>query len=573
MSNKLPVPPNPWSNQNPSHWDARNVFTGELAAWHPSLTSADQDIRRGFSIARARSRDLVANDPFTLNGVESLKDNLIGRQFRLVLQPDLKFLGASEDEAMEWAQATEREWVRYAEGVTFDADATRKSFFTALMWQVAEGLHVDGEVLGIIRAKPGHGSPFLTCLQLIEPERLADLNSGDAGTYFVSSKGPDFTKRARFGVERDDMGEPIAYHIRNSHPSDQVYELDTRAAEVVRVPRLTDSGRPIVLHLFDDYRPSMTRGASRAMITTLKQSRMLNGYSDAELGKAIMSASFAAIIESEMDYTSAMSVLNANGQSEFGNNLVAAAGDYVQQVAPFYQRAGLRFNGARVAHLLPNEKLKIVQSNPNQGANFEMFEKGVLHRIAAGLGVPYETLARNFSDTSYSAARLSLADIWRRYLRLRTMISRKFAMPFVGAWMEEAICTGIVPMLGKKFKANEEGFAMARNALVQGDFVSWGKPLIDPVKEVTADMMQLAMGTSTLQQQVAENGGDWQENLEQRAREAKERERLGLNVGGVDPTLVIGGGAKLPQDSADDGSAGKKTGNPPERRAPKKSES
>jgi len=531
----------------PNPWDYRAQIVGEIGGWQPPLVSADRDVMPGFELTKARGRDLQLTDPFVANSGEVLRDAVVGRQFSLALTPAYKLLGASIEEAEEWQQIAEADWSMYADGPTFDADATRKSTWTFLMHQVELGLHVDGEALGIVRAKEG-AYGYLTCLQLIEPERLDRRQDQQRRL----SNGNEI----RFGVERDEYGEPIAYHIMDAHPTDVRWTGPGQQDKTRRIERYVD-GRAQVLHVFDEMRPQMTRGASVAMLTSIKRSKMLSTYSEAELSRQIQSASYAAVIETELPYEQAMKVAGATG-FEHENGLTAAAIAHLRAIAPYHHDLGMRYNGSRVLHLLPNEKLKIVNGQL-QGGQLEMFERTFLRQLAAGLNVSYEELSRDFSGLTYASGRLSMELIWRRYYRLRAMLVAKLCMPFVAAWMEEAVKTKRIPMLGKE-KPTDEGWRRARHAMCIGDFVSWGAPIIDPVKEYTGKGLALSYGFTTLRDEVAAEGGDYLANLEQRSRETKTRERLGLNPGGIDPTLSPGGKA----------AGNQKSGNPQEGRKARK---
>jgi lambda family phage portal protein len=284
---------------------------------------------------------------------------------------------------------------------------------------------------------------------------------------------------------------------------------------------------------------------------------MLSTFSEAELSRQIQSASYAAVIESELDYEKSMGLLGTVGGAGFENGITAATMGHLASVAPYYKQAGLSYNGSKVLHLVPGEKLNIVQGQV-QGGQFEMFERSFLRLLSAGLNCSYEELSRDFSNVSYAAARQSMASIWMRYYRQRTMTTQKFAMPYVSAWLEEAIKGKHVPMLGR-FKPNDQGWIAAKHALCRGDFVSWGKPVIDPVKEYTGKGLALSYGLTTLRDEVAAEGDDWQETLRQRKRETELRASLGLNPQGVDPTLAPGGAKGGPD-------GGKKSGNPQESR-------
>jgi lambda family phage portal protein len=386
-------------------------------------------------------------------------------------------------------------------------------------------------------------------LQLIEPERLDNYQQKQE----PHSKNGN---QIRYGVERDTLGEPIAYHIRQAHQHESHWQGTTRSMMVERIERYSDDGRPQVLHLFDQTRVNMTRGVSTALLSTLKNMKMLSTFADAELSRQIQSASWAAVVESELDYEQAMGLLGRGGDLQAGNTLTATAAEHLRNVAPYYAGAGMQYNGSKVVHMMPGEKLKIVQS-ALQGAQYDMFEKAFLRQMAAGLNVSYESLTRDFSGVTYAAARMSMEDIWRRYLRIRQMITQQMGMPFFSAWLEEALMIKRVPMLGK-FKANPIGWMRCKHMLCKGDFVSWGRPIIDPVKERTGQGLAMALGLTTLRDENAGEGNDWQATLVQRKREADLREKLKLNQEGVDPTLVVGGSAK--SGNMQEGRKGRKDG-------------
>lgn len=520
---------------SPDPWNNGTRFAQDLLNWQPPLNSADADFKRGWQSDRARARELSWRDPYGLNSVTITQDALVGKHFRLSLKPDADALGVDDTTAHTWAQMMERDWRRYAEGVTFDADAKRQNTFTLQMRTVVGAFHMDGEALGIVQAKEGHAG-YTTCLQLIEAERLTDPTD-------VASR----SKRIRHGIESDDMGEPIAYHIRKRHPSDAGWVDGVGlASQVERVPRSTSWGRPIVLHLYDEPRPAMSRGVAR-FVAVARQMKQLATYSEAELERNIIQASFGAVIESQLDYEEAMALLGAKGGSTFGNNLTDAAMDHLKTVAPFYKEVGLKVGGSRVVNLIPGESVKLLQPQ-GMATDYEKFEAATLRQLAAGLNVPYESLARNFSDTSYSAARMSLADIWRSFLTRREMISQKFAMPFVSAWMEECLVTGRQSLPNGKLATLEE-FCKLRHALVRGGFISWTKPLIDPVKERTAQQMGMALGLTTMEAEAAADGDDWDELLMQRKREKERRKELKLDPEDLDPTLMFSGAGARPKTS------------------------
>ena len=74
------------------------------------------------------------------------------------------------------------------------------------------------------------------------------------------------------------------------------------------------------------------------------------------------------------------------------------------------------------------------------------------------------------------------------------------------------------------------GFYANRYAYTRCRFVFGGKGWVDPVKEITAAKLRLEIGVSTLEQECAEQGLDWEEVLHQQRIEAQRRAELGLQA-------------------------------------------
>jgi lambda family phage portal protein len=499
-----------------SYRDARYAETGEVAAWMPRNVSADAAILKDAGKIRARARDLVRNDPFAKNAVRMNRDAVSGSGLKLALKIDWRTLGLQSIEAAaDWQDHVTREWEAFAESVEFQADARRQRTFSQLFSLTDQTDYVDGESISIVEMKPGVGL-YQTCINPVDVDRLSNP---------TGAVGSD---RMRGGIERDLYGEPLAYHIRDGHPAD--WALSAASMTHSRVPRMTNWGRPIVLHTFDHTRPEMTRGVSEFSSAIISM-RMLQDYNDTELQSATARAAYAAVIKTELDWSSAMAVLGAqvtrSGGATGTNPLMGMVTAHLSNAADYYRDRGITWRGTKIPHLMPNESLEVIRSE-SANANFGEFEKAFLRRFAAGLGVEAHELSKNYADVNYSAARAALLSVWRTYRARRTRLITQFAMPFFGAWLEEAFAVGTVVM--PKGVAAE--FLAVKPYLVRGTFYAWGKPMIDPEKERSAQQLGLTMGTDTLEDVCADDGSSWRDKLEQRAYERTYMMSLGLDPDG-----------------------------------------
>lgn len=506
--------------------DAKTRGGTELALWRPRNVSADAAILRDHKLIRARARDLVRNDPLAKNAVRMNRDAVSGSGLKLSLKIDWVTLGLESIEAAnEYQDHVTREWEAAVESIEFQADARRQRTFSQLFATVDQTDFVDGESLAVLELKPGVGL-YQTCVNLIDVDRLeTPIGVMDSDTI-------------RGGVERDIYGEPIAYHIREGHPSDIGLSSSLRALAWKRVPRMTDWGRPIVLHTFDHQRPEQTRGVSEfaAAITPM---RMLGQYNDTELQTAITQAAFAAVIKTEVDWSSAMNVLGT--QAKGTNGLWDLAKSHLTNAADYYEGRDITFNGSKIPHLLPNESLDVLRStHPN--ANFEAFESAFIRKLAAGLGVEAHELGKNYREVNYSAARAALESVWRTYRARRVRLVTQFAMPYFGAWLEEAIALGTVPL-----PPGHSDFVAIRPYLVKGTFIAWGKPKVDHYKERQGEELGLAMGVETLEDITANDGRNWRDVIEQRAYERSFMVSRGLDPDATGPEMA---GAQVVEDEA-----------------------
>lgn len=480
--------------------DATTHGRGEIALWRPRLASADTAVLRDGPTLRARARDLVRNNPLAKNAARMQRDAVSGSGLKLALKIDRHTLGLDVEAAAEWQDHVTRMWEAYADGIGFAADARRQLTFSQLFMVCDTADFVDGESIAVVEMKPSQLG-YQTCLSLVDVDRLSTPD----GTVDSTSM--------RAGVERDVFGEPIAYHIRETHPSDITLSMGQWAWK--RVPRSTPWGRPIVLHSYDHARPEMTRGVSE-FASAIAPMKMLQQYADTELQSAIAQAAVAAVIKSELDWSQAMTVLGRGVGSMgtgTGNPISDMVSGHMVQAAEYAKKREITFQGVEIPHLLPNESIEVIKpSHPN--ANFAGFESAFVRQLAAGLGVEAHELGKNYREVNYSSARAALLAVWRTYLTRRTRLVNQIAMPFFGAWLEEAVWLGTVPLPPRVVD-----FQAAKPFLVRGTFVAWGKPMIDPLKERQGQQLGIQMGSETLEDIAADSGKNWRDLVDQNAYE------------------------------------------------------
>ena len=118
--------------------------------------------------------------------------------------------------------------------------------------------------------------------------------------------------------------------------------------------------------------------------------------------------------------------------------------------------------------------------------------------IASGLGLPYNILSGDLSDTSYSSARVGLIE-FRKYIdALEWQFIHMFCRPVFQRWVELEVLRGELPL-------PENGIQQyIRN-------VSWAPPamqMTDPQREVDAMVRAIRAGLMSREMAVASLGYD-----------------------------------------------------------------
>jgi lambda family phage portal protein len=475
-----------------------SVTDPDLAQWRPPLWSAQTALSPDRPVLAARIHDLARNDGWASGGVTRQVDAVIGAGWRLSSKPNARSLRIDPDVASDLASDIEAAWKDFADDPDCWCDAGRRLSMGGLLSLAFRHRLMDGEALAVILWLP-RGGRYATAVQIIDPDRLSNpYNSID--TYW-----------RRQGIELGEHGEPRAYHIRRSHPGDQnVFNPMFWTWE--RIPRETSFGRRMVVHAFEPSRAGQYRGVS-VLAPIIKRLRMLGRYDEAELQAAVLNAVMAAFVESPFDHDQFASALGG------GEELSA----YQQQRLDYYQAAPINVGGAKIAFTFPGEKVTLSKpSHPN--SVFEAFERASLRNIASAMGMTYEQLSMDWGQVNYSSARAALLEVWRGFAARKEHFAQAFMAPIYAAWLEEAIDRGIITL-----PKGAPDFAEAKAAYCSAKWIGPGRGWVDPHKEATAATERLAAGLSTLERECAEQGEDYLETIQQRARERKEMMALGLD--------------------------------------------
>ena len=498
-----------------AHYGA-DLYADELRGWYPPEYSADGELLGELKTLRARTHDVIRNHGLASGAVQTHLDNIIGPRLRLSLKPNHRALGISVEAATTWARDTEAKFAEYAEDPDHYCDASQRNDFNGQLQLDYRSYLTSFESLSTVEWLNRPGAKYRTCFQQVDPARLSNPD------------GEPNSERLREGVVLGDMGEPTAYWIANRLEDESVDITYDTLREWKRVPRVTPWGRRLVIHEFDSERPGQTRGRT-GIVSVIAKSKMLEKLEQSSLQAAILNAMYAAVIESPV----AWELIGASlGVQNDRTKMIDGMQGYMHNRNDFHKSGSIRYNGAKIPHLYPGEKLKFTTPE-HPTAAFSSFHEAVLRHLAGGFNMTYEQFSRDYSKTNYSSARAAMLEAWRFFTGRRHKIGGRIATQKMAAWLEEAMDNGEVAT-----PPGAPDFLDAKQAYCRCEWIGPGRGHIDPQKEETAVSLRLQNFTTTLERECAEQGLDWEEVLEQRAAEAKRRRELeeeyGVRLDGSD---------------------------------------
>jgi lambda family phage portal protein len=493
-------------------YDAADVSGPHLGDWQPYLWSPDGELNVYRDRIVSRIRDVVRNDGWASAAITHTLDNVIGADFRPLSKPDWEALQAMTGNkafdhvwADEFGQVAEANYRTWAHDPGRYCDTQRNLTIPQQTALAFRHKCIDGDALAMLHWRPervGVGrARYATAVQIIDPDRL-------------SNPQLNFDQQVlRGGVEVDEDGAAIAYHIRRAHQGDWFSAGKSMVWD--RIPRETSWGRPIIVHDFDHDRAAQHRGGAGILAPVLQRLKMLIKYDGTELDAAIINSFFAAYIESPFDGELVEEALQ-------GTEKISK---YQEERAHYHKERGLRMGHVGISHLYPGEKMGFAApSRPN--ANFAEFENAMLRNVAAGTGTSAQMISQNWSDVNYSSYRAAMLEVWKTFHRRRVNFATGFAHPIWCAFLEESMevddlplpKTGLVP-----------SFMECRVAYARAKWQGPGKGYVDGVKEKAGSILGMDAGLSSLEGESSELAGeDWRATLHQRSIEIAKFKALGI---------------------------------------------
>ena len=483
------------TSDNRRHWAAADGLSADAAA--------SPDVRR---VLRNRARYEVANNSYARGIVLTLANDVVGTGPRLQM-------------------------------LTGDADANRRIEAAFADWSAAVDLPAklrtmrmaraqDGEAFAVLFANDAVPGPVTLDLRLIEADQVT--TPGFRGPRLAGQPDVD-------GIVLDALGNPAAYHVLRTHPGSAAAsphaEFDTLPAADV-------------LHWFRADRPGLHRGLPD-ILPALPLFAQLRRYTLAVIAAAESAANVAIFMKT-----------------------TAPPGGEAAEVEP-----------AATMELEPNmavfgpegwEPSQIRAEQPATG--YGEFKREILNEIARCLNLPYNIAACNSSGYNYASGRLDHQTYFKSIRVEQSHLETAVLDRILAAWLAEArramgielpelagaAALGPVRRPPRPRRRVESRVVARRRPDAAAGYGAYGGPPssaeaaegtgaahqwfwdghehVDPAKEAIAQQKRLASGTTTLAEEYAKCGKDWQTELRQRAREVALARELGLSDAETAPT-------------------------------------
>lgn len=462
--------------------------------FNPMSGSPREDIDDNNYTLRQRSRMLTMSAPIAVSAIKTNRTNTIGLGLKLNPRPDRDILGLGSEQAKEWERRVKAEFKIWAEHKR-NCDSTSMNDFYEIQQLCFYSWLASGDVFILRKDKEVPNCPYSLKLHVIEADRCSTPTDGLSYSIFTTEGENKENKNKIYdGVEVDNEGAVVAYHIRNNYP----YQMTTEQTKWVRVKAYGEkSGIPNVIHIMNSERPEQYRGVSY-LAPVIEELLQLRRYTESELMAALVESFFTVFVKTESD------------TSEVPFNEIGEDSENIEKYDPSEYELG----PGTMNVMNPGED--IVMADPKRPASgFESFFNAICSQIGAALEIPSDLLIKKFG-ASYSASRAALLEAWKSFKMYRQWFVSDFCNPVYEMWLSEAVARG---------RINAPGFfddPLFREAWLGCEWIGPSQGQLDPVKEVNAEILAIQSGLTTHEAAAARvNGSDWDTNINQLESENK----------------------------------------------------
>jgi lambda family phage portal protein len=521
----------------------------DLAGFHAVNQSADLDMVSAKETVEARIKSTINNNGYDRGAMLQHVAGIVGPQgLKLSSRPEWRAIpGGTEEWAREFSATVEARFRSYISSDRNSLDRRRLLNWPNITATQAQSMIIHGEIAAAFepRRKPMQGE-YQTAIQILDPQRISDPKDNAQALRERDIRG---------GIELDKDGVAVAAWISSRHKADLTSGVGAQRNKMTwtRHPFFGRHGRRRIFYAIDSERPEQTRGIS-PLAACLRANHMLNRLEDATLQAAVLQSVMAMVIKSGSSIKELIEAIGATDPQSKTSPMMAALQEFSAGRAAYYNqnKPKVASHNAKAIFLLPDEELEMQTANSGSVEVAE-FLKQMRNSSAASHGLGAETYSADWSKTSFSSAKMSTGNTARIQAGRRERVIAPFCQFVFAHFVEEMLVRepGLLP--------HKADFYSNRDAILRS--VWTGPPMLepDPLKAAKAAKERMDTGSTTLEIEASAVGGDWEENMHQRARELRMKEELGLfeleakdNASKTAQTSVEAGDMDLDDDDSND---------------------
>lgn len=410
--------------------------------------------------------------------IERFADTVIDVGLKLEPTPKFKIIGISPEQAEEWAEDHAERFDCWA----MDRRCFRDESMNFYQGQRLTEIFAQRDNDYFVRLYYSNRRDLLNPLQLsfIDPNQIN-------GVGYTTTLG---FQAQNDGIERDELGREVAYHVRVLEGGKYVSK---------RIPAIgARSGRRMMIHGFEPEYAGQGRGYSR-IAHAMQEFEKITDFSLSTIQKAINQSSITMYTKPSSEHPASNPLEEITNQYAAGPAAAMygsdpATGD-VLPLSEYLQYVELpeatitRPGSVGLFNLQSGEDLKAFQDTaPSE--SFDRFVDSFTSYLSASMSMPIEVLLMKFSE-NYSASRGALILFWRVAEIRRAERAADFLNPIWEAWLSGEIAAG-------RSTAPGWGDPRIRAGWLANNWVGAPMPNIDPMKTARADKEYVSMGAQTL---------------------------------------------------------------------------
>ena len=341
--------------------------------------------------------------------------------------------------------------------------------FTQKYQAMKRAQKMDGESFGIMATNPAVRHPVKLDMAVLEAEQVCSPWAGIAGSGYVD------------GILYDTFGNPVRYSVKSRKPGGETAIVDED---------YTKYSANAVIHRYRQDRPGQSRGYTE-FAPCLPLFAKMRSFILSVVNAAQSAANFSWIMETD---------------GLPGESTADAAWEEVE------------LEGGMGMALPKGMKAKQMKAE-QPVATFPEFKAELINEVARCLNIPYNIAAGNSSSYNYASGRLDHQTYFKSINVERAQDEIIILDPVFDSWWQEA---RLLPRYRQLLLA-------APDNLPHKWFYD-GREHVDPAKEANAQEKRLKNMTTSLATEYAKQGQDWEQEIQQIARERELLKSLDITV-------------------------------------------